>query len=272
MCHSGIQARSTSRSRDFATELGRLVGWPASWIALGSIAGTIGFTYILIGAAFQHLPDDERQSIAPLLQFPDAQMALPSVIVTLGGMIVAAYAGGVSRTRSNGGLDASGPGNRDQPVLMPVWRILALSTVLLVGSVLVYGWAMLMAVTAASVAGLSAGGEGDELGMRQVPVLIVRTWWALMTLAAIAYGASTASGRRFTGLAVVIGLLLAEQLAQVLFSAGWLRLAPHATAATIAGGASEAELPSAVLMAVIYVVGALTLPMSRLGRPNHPTG
>lgn len=257
--------------REFASEFVRLIAWQASWITLVSIGAFVGLTYLLSGAAFGYMPERERESLAPLLRFPGAYTALLSVVVTFGGIVAAAYAGAYAGT----GRDDR-PG-RAPPSLEGVWRgivrrIAALSVVLLAGSGLIYGWGVLMALAAAMIAGLSVDGARDQTALREMPAQFIRMWWAIITLAVIAFAASAATGRRLAGLVLVSGLLFAEQLAQAFVPAELLLFAPHATAGALTRSQSTVELLSALAVSAVYLVGSVTLITRRLGQSNHPPG
>jgi len=253
-----------AETRLLTSELRDLLHRPVTLIVFGVVAVLVGFTHLLAGAAAARLPDGHGSEFAALLVFPEAYRTVLALLAMLGGMVAAAYAGAIGGAASASGTPPR-PAVRgeDQPgcslVQLGLLRFGAITIILLIGLLLAFGWGVLMALAGASIAGLPTEGVLDPSALGELPALVVRAWWSIVTLAAIGYAAGVVTRSRMAGLGIAAGLPLGEQVASHLVPPEVLRFAPVGSTSLLTGATTTDDALLALAVATMYVVGSLAV-------------
>ncbi len=248
-----------AKRRRLAEELRDLLHRPTTLVVLGAVVALVGLTHLLAGVAVAQLPGTQGGQIAAMLTFPDAYRAILALLVMFGGMVAAAYAGAIGGNGSTRGIlriavarDEGGPEHA-------LAGFAAIAILVLIGLLLAFGWGILTTIIGASIAGLPTAGVFDPSTLAELPALIVRAWWSIVTLAAIGYAAGIVTRSRAAGLGVAAGLLLGEQAGSLVVSPDVLRLAPVSSTSLLVGATAPHETELAFIVATLYLVGSLVV-------------
>jgi hypothetical protein len=247
-----------------------LLRWPPSRLVLAAVCSLVGLTYLATGLTAGRLPASERLGLADLLEFPELYRSLPAMVLLFGGVLVAAYAGAL------GGAEAGPPGlgpTRDPvpPHFTMLRTFASLSVVLFVGVVAAYGVGVLMALLAAALSGRATDAALDPVVIGELPALLVRGWWGIVMLAAIAFAAGVVTASRAAGLIVVVVIFLAEQSASLVTGPDGLWWAPIAVASSIVSSDAATLFANAAVISIIYVAGSLAVTLWLVARQRAAT-
>ena len=240
---------------------------PATRNTFLALIALIGLVYLGLAVAIRAMPPGESgEAIETMFGFPDAYGTLAALLLTLGGLAAAAWAGALaggewtwSTFRSAVARGASRPGY----VLATLVAALLLALV---------GWLVLFAVglLGALVGGTITGGSpGDPVSaLDRLPGLVLAGWWAVSMEAAVGFAAAFVARSQVAGIVAIVALYFGEQFGSIIIPADVLRYAPVTAANRLIGEAARAtsvELlaPLAITTAYLLVAAAVAALVAR---------
>ena len=249
----------------FRGQLRKLIHRPATRWSLVALGGLLVLLYGgVVGATAQLTDSEGRAGLEPLLVFPDAYEIIVSVLITLGGMAAATYAGmvrgGDFTWRTFGTVVARGE-SRSRYVAAEYLAIALLAGVAFV-LLLVFG--TLVAAVASLALGYGASGVGDPETLVNLGLTSVLGWYSIAVQASFGLAAAAVTRSPLAGVVVIVALFFVEQLAPIVVPVDVLAYAPLAATAAVASGArdlgttaSAEDLLKPLLIASAYFAAAL---------------
>jgi hypothetical protein len=197
-----------------------------------------------------------------MLVFPEAYLSFASMLMLFLGIVGAAYAGTVAASEWSWNTIRVALARGESRVWYVTGLFVAIGLLTFVAWLALFVFGIGVIVLAASLGGISAGDLLNLANPAAVPLMIAAGGWAALMLVGIGFGVSFITRSAVAGVAVVVGLIFAEQFAAMTsIPAELLGLAPLRAAASLvaaSGGAGPAGMGPLVLT-TIYLVGAIAV-------------
>jgi ABC-2 type transport system permease protein len=255
--------------RIFRSGLRKLLPRPATWVTLGILLGLVALIYLAVGATAKQLrsqPNGEASLL--LLTFPGAYDYVFSFILSLGGLLSLIYGAAIAGSEWSWGTLKTAVARGEGRVRYMTLTFVSVTLLVGVGLVLSFVVGTVMAVIGAGLAGVPTSGISDSATIGSLPEKLLRGWLALTEQAALGFAIATVARSQLAGIGAGIGIYFGEQFATIFlpdvvkylpFNVASAILAP--TAAPGGGGGAIARLDptTALVMVVIWLVGALAV-------------
>lgn len=251
----------------FRGQLRKLIRRPATRWSLVALGGLLVLVYgAVVGANAQMTDPESREGLEALLTFPDAYELLLSVLITLGGMAAATYAGMVRGGdfvwRTFGTVVARGE-SRNRYVAA---EFLAVALLAGVAFVLLLAFGVVLAAVGSLALGYGATGIADPDTLVNLGLTAILGWYSIAIQASFGLAAAAVTRSPLAGVVVIVALYFVEQLAPIVVPVDLLVYAPLAATAAVASGSrdlgtatSAEDLLKPLLIASAYFAAALVV-------------
>jgi hypothetical protein len=255
--------------RLFGAGLRKLVGRPASFVSVGLLVGLLGL--ILIASATVGQSGDSRGATAArlLLTFPGAYDFILSFMFGLGGLVAVTYAAAIAGSEWSWGTLKSAVARGESRTRYMLVTFAAIAVMIAVGLLLTFALGILLALLAASIAGISTAGLLDADTLARLPAMAGRGWFAVVEQAALGFAIATLARSQLAGIGAGIAFYFGEGFASI-FLPDIVKYMPFAVARAsvdtgssggFGGGGADAAAAlapdTALALVAVLLVGAL---------------
>lgn len=253
--------------RLFRGQLRKLIYRPATRLTPLFLGLLLVLVYVGVAAGSAQVTDPEGQAgIEGIVTFPVAYGLLATLLISLGGIAAATYAGMVRGGdwgwRTFGVVVARGE-SRSRYVLT---EFAAISFLALLALVLLMAFGVLLATFAALALGYGIEGAGDPDTLADLASVVARGWYAITIQASFGLAAAAVTRSPLAGVVLIVALFFGEQLAPLIVPADIMAYAPLTAVTAIAGDASSIGAPASggdlvepLLVGSLYFVAALVI-------------
>jgi ABC-type transport system involved in multi-copper enzyme maturation permease subunit len=240
----------------------KLVWRPAATRTLLIMGGLVVITYVLMGAMVLQAPDATmRAALESSFVFPRALVSLSGLVVVFAGIAGAAFGGIVAGSEWSWNTYRVALTRGESRVRYVIGLFVALAIVTLAAWLILYVFGIGVVTVAATMTGTSSGNPLDPSLMGQHAALIFTGWWSILVLLALAFAISFISRSMVSGVAAVMGLIMAEMVAVAFVPLNLLQWAPWNASSTLVKVAGQSGLDPALLLPLAvttaYIVAAL---------------
>ncbi len=246
-------------------QLRKLVHRPATRYTPVFLGGMLLLVYVGVAASRVQVTDPGvRADLEAQLQFPGVYELLAQILLTMGGIAAATYAGMVRGSdwswRTFGAVVARGE-SRSRYVLTEYLGIALLVTA---AFVVLMAFGTILAGVGALFLGLGLGGAADTDALANLASTIVRGSYAMAIQASFGVAAAAVTRSPLAGVVVIVTLLIGEQIAPIVIPPDVMAYAPLMTTMTIALGSSgspgeTSDLIRSLLVGTAYGAVALLI-------------
>jgi ABC-2 type transport system permease protein len=258
--------------RLFVAGIRKLVGRPATYVTFGLLVGLLALIYLAVGATAKQAiaanPNSGRQVLL-LLTFPGAYTLLLSFILGLGGLFAMIYGAAIAGSEWSWGTLKAAVARGESRSRYQLLSFAAIATMVVIGLLVAFAIGIVVAVVAASLAGVGTSGIDDAATIGKFPELLARGWLALGEAAALGFAIATLARSQLAGIGVGIAVYFGEQFASIFLPDIVKYLPFNAANAVVAtsgsfgggggGGAVVTRLDpnTALVVVAAWLVGAL---------------
>lgn len=246
-------------------QLRKLVHRPATRYTPVFLGGMLLLVYVGIAASRMQVTDaGARADLDAQLRFPAVYELLAQVLITMGGLAAATYAGMVRggdwSWRTFGAVVARGE-SRPRYVLT---EFLAIALLVAAAFVALMAFGSILAVVGALMLGLGLGGAADADTVAELASMILRGSYAMAIQASFGVAAAAVTRSPLAGVIVIVSLVIGEQIAPIVIPPDVMAYAPIMTTMTIAlgpGGSpgETSDLIRSLLVGTAYGAVALLI-------------
>ena len=255
--------------RIFLSTIRKLLRRPATLVTIGILLGLMTLIYLAVGATAKQIrtqPNGEASLL--LLTFPDAYDFVLSFTLGLGGLLALVYGAAIAGSEWSWGTLKTAVARGEGRVRYTTLTFAGITLLLGVGLLLAFVFGVVMAIIGAGLAGIPTTGISDSETLSGLPEQLLRGWLALTEQAAIGFAIATIARSQLAGIGAGIGIYFAEQFASIFlpdvvkylpFNVANAILAPSAGLGGGGGGVARLEPNEALVMVVVWLVGALAV-------------
>ena len=214
----------------------RLLRRPASFVSLLLIAGILALVYLAIGATFGTSGDPQADLAAQLLlRFPGAYTGVIASLLSFGSLFAVLYGAAIGGSEWSWGTLKNAIARGESRTLYTLAQAAAVIVVVGLGMVLLFVIGVLLAIVAATLAGLPLDGLGDGATLGRVPEQLARGWLSLAMSSAVGFAIATVAKSQLAGIAIGVVLSVGEPLARI-FLPDIIQWFPFAAAGSLVSG------------------------------------
>jgi len=258
--------------RIFVAGLRKMVGRPASFVSVALLVGLLGL--ILLASATVGQQDDSprgRAAAQALLTFPGAYDIILSFLFGLGGLVAVIYGAAIAGSEWSWGTLKNAVARGESRARYMLGTFGAIVVMVAVGLALSFGLGVLLALLAATIAGVSTSGVSDPDTLARLPAMAARGWFAVVEQAALGYAIATLARSQLAGIGAGIAFYFGEGFATIFlpdiikympFAVARASVATEGSSGRFGGGAGAvAALPAdtALVLVGVWLVGALAV-------------
>jgi hypothetical protein len=202
--------------RIFVAGLRKLVGRPASFVSVGLLVGLLGL--ILIAAATVQEGDGRGSANArALITFPGAYDLILSFMFGLGGLVAVIYGAAVAGSEWGWGTLKNAVARGESRTRYMLGMFAAIVVMVGVGLALTFVLGVLLALLAASIAGVATTGVTDADTLNRLPAMAARGWFAVVEQAGLGFAIATLARSQLAGIGAGIAFYFGESFAAIFF-------------------------------------------------------
>jgi ABC-type transport system involved in multi-copper enzyme maturation permease subunit len=202
-----------------------------------------------------------RAALQASLVFPTALVSLSGLVVVFAGIAGAAFGGIVAGSEWSWNTYRVALTRGESRVRYVIGLFVALAIVTLAAWLVLYVFGICVVVAAATLTGTSAGNPLDPSLLGQHIALIFTGWWSILVLLCLAFVISFISRSMVSGVAAVMGLIMAELVAVAFVPLDLLQWAPWNASSVLVKIAGQSGLDPALgsplAVTTAYIVVAL---------------
>jgi ABC-2 type transport system permease protein len=202
--------------RLFVSGLRKLVRRPATFVTFGLLVGLLALILLAVGATANQTPEGPgRQAALLLITFPGAYTIVLSFILGLGGLFGVIYGAAIAGSEWSWGTLKAAVARGESRSRYQLVSFAAISLMLGIGLLVAFAIGVVVAVLAASIAGVSTAGLGDSAALGELPELFARGWFAMIEQGALGFAIATLARSQLAGIGVGIAVYFGEQFASI---------------------------------------------------------
>ncbi|HXG26290.1 MAG TPA: hypothetical protein VNL94_05505 [Candidatus Binatia bacterium] len=202
--------------RLFVAGLRKLVGRPASFVSVGLLVGLLGL--ILIAAAtVQENGGRGSDSARALITFPGAYDLILSFMFGLGGLVAVIYGAAVAGSEWSWGTLKNAVARGESRARYMLSTFAAIVVMIALGLAITFALGVLLAVLAATIAGIPTDGVSDADTLNRLPAMTARGWFAVVEQASLGFAIATLARSQLAGIGAGIAFYFGESFAQIFF-------------------------------------------------------
>lgn len=243
----------------------KLAWRPAAIRTLMLLVGLVLVIYVLIGAmVLQEADPTLRTSVQQPLVFPGAMGSMAGLLVVFAGIAGAAFGGLVAGAEWNWNTYRVALTRGESRVRYALGLFIALALLALLAWVILYGFGIGVVVVAAAAVGVSSGSP-LALPLEQHLLLLLAGWWAILVQLSLAFAISFITRSVVTGVATVMGLIMAELIGVAFIPIDLLQWAPFTAASSLVKIAGTSGLGQALALPLAATTGYIVVAMLAVG-------
>jgi hypothetical protein len=256
--------------RIFRAGLRKMIGRPASFVSVGLLVGLLGLI-LLAAATVQENGARGSANARALITFPGAYDLILSFMFGLGGLVAVIYGAAIAGSEWGWGTLKNAVARGESRTRYMLGTFAAIVVMVGLGLAITFVLGVLLAVVAASIAGISTAGLTDADALNRLPAMVARGWFAVVEEAGLGFAIATLARSQLAGIGAGIAFYFGEGFASIFFP-DVIKYMPFAVArASIdtggggfgggdggAAAAAQALSPDTALVLVgVWLVGAL---------------
>jgi hypothetical protein len=259
--------------RLFLSGLRKLARRPATYVTLGLLVGLLVLIVLAVGATANSTtgggPNAAERGVAEreLLTFPGAYGRMLQFILGLGGLFAVIYGAAIAGSEWSWGTLKSAVARGESRVRYMLLQFASIGFLVAVGMLIAFAVAVVAAVIGANLAHVSTSGLGDSATLGQLPVRLLKGWFALLEEAALGFTIATLARSQLAGIGAGIAFYFGESFASI-FLPDIVKYMPFAVASAsvstgstsgFGGGGAIAALPAdqALVLVFVWMIGSL---------------
>jgi ABC-2 type transport system permease protein len=257
--------------RIFLAGLRKLVGRPVSFVSVGLLVGLLGLILIAAATVPQGGEDpSDGGNARALVTFPGAYDLILSFMFGLGGLVAVIYGAAIAGSEWSWGTLKNAVARGESRARYMLSTFAAIVVMLAVGLVITFVLGVLLALLAATIAGVSTAGVSDADTLNRLPALAARGWFAVVEQASLGFAIATLARSQLAGIGAGIAFYFGETFARI-FLPDIVQYLPFAVASASidtggssggpgggGGGFIQSLAPdTALLLVAAWLVGAL---------------
>ena len=257
----------------FFAGLRKLVRRPATYITFGLLVGLLALILLAVGATAGSPAAGEGAEAALLLvTFPAAYTIILSFILGLGGLFAVIYGAAVAGSEWTWGTLKAAVARGESRSRYQLLSMAAIAVMIGIGLLLSFGIGVVVALIAASIAGVSTAGISDSAALGTLPELFGRGWLAMIEQGALGFAIATLARSQLAGIGVGIAVYFGETFAAI-FLPDIVKYLPFNAASAVVdvsdgfGGGGGGGAPAvvalepniALLVVTAWLIGALVV-------------
>jgi ABC-2 type transport system permease protein len=257
--------------RMFRADILKLRRRLATWLSLALLVGLLALVFLAIGGTAGRSTQPGARAALAILSFPQAYGAVLAFITGLGGLLAVIYGATVAGSEWTWGTLKSAVARGESRTLYLLSTFAAVALMLAIGLLVAYGAGLLAAYVGGRIAGVPIGDVADSATLSRLPLQLVRTWVALLEVAALGFAIATLARSQLAGIGVGIGVYFGESFATI-FVPDIVKYLPFNAAAGAAasgtgqldGGNAVSRLPveSALVVVAVWLVASMIVAVS----------
>jgi hypothetical protein len=202
--------------RLFVAGCRKLIRRPATYITFGLLVGLLALILLAVGATAGR-PEAGPGAEAALLfvTFPEAYTIILSFILGLGGLFAVIYGAAVAGSEWSWGTLKAAVARGESRSRYQLLTFSSIGLMVGVGLLLAFGVGVLVALVAASIAGVSTAGLSDSAALAALPESFLRGWIAMIEQGALGFAIATLARSQLAGIGVGIAVYFGEQFASI---------------------------------------------------------
>jgi hypothetical protein len=252
--------------RLFRAGLRKLIRRPATYITFGLLVGLLALILLAVGAtAGQQTSEGSREALL-LVTFPGAYRLVVSFILGLGGLFAMTYGAAIAGSEWTWGTLKAAIARGESRTRYQLFTFASIALLIGIGLVAAVFIGVLVALLAATLAGVSTSGVNDSTALGTLPELLARGWLGIVEAGALGFAIATLARSQLAGVGVGIGVYFGESFATI-FLPDIVKYGPFnaasAVVATSGGGGFGGGAPprlepdTALIVVVVWLIGAL---------------
>ena len=259
--------------RLFLSGLRKLARRPATYVTLGLLVGLLVLIVLAVGATANGTtgsgPNAAQRGVAErdLLTFPGAYDRMLQFILGLGGLFAMIYGAAIAGSEWGWGTLKSAVARGESRIRYMLLQFASIGFMVAVGMLIAFAVAVVAAVIGANLAHISTSGLGDSATLGQLPLRLLKGWFALLEEAALGFTIATLARSQLAGIGVGIAFYFGEGFASI-FLPDIVKFMPFAVASAsvstgstsgFGGGGALAALPAdqALVLVFVWMIGSL---------------
>jgi ABC-type transport system involved in multi-copper enzyme maturation permease subunit len=255
--------------RLFVAGLRKLVTRPVSFVSVGLLVGLLGLILIAAGTV-QDNGGRAATSARALITFPGAYDLILSFMFGLGGLVAVIYGAAIAGSEWSWGTLKNAIARGESRATYMLATFASVAVMIGVGLALTFLLGILLALVAASIAGVSTAGVTDADTLGRLPALAARGWFAVVEQGALGYAIATLARSQLAGIGAGIAFYFGEGFATIFFP-DVIKYMPFAVARASVdtgtgggfggGGDAAAALPAdtALVLVAAWLIGSLVV-------------
>jgi hypothetical protein len=260
--------------RLFFSGLRKLVRRPATWTTVGILIGLLVLIVLAVGAGVggRSLRTGNAGAVDPklLVTFPGAYDRILQFTTGLGGLFAVAYGAAIAGSEWSWGTFKSAVARGESRVRYMTATYVSIAVMIGLGILLTFFVGVAAAIVGAHLGGVSTGGLGDSATLNDLPLRLLKGWFAVIEEGALGFAIATLARSQLAGIGAGIAFYFGEGFAAIFlpdivkylpFSVAnaSLVVAGSNTAGMFAGGASALPADQAEVLVAVWLVGALVV-------------
>ena len=203
--------------RLFVAGLRKMIGRPASYVCVGLLVGLLGLILIAAATVGQNGGSGRGDNARALITFPGAYDLILSFMFGLGGLVAVIYGAAIAGSEWGWGTLKNAVARGESRARYMVSTFAAIVLMVAVGLALTFVLGVLLAILAASIAGISTSGLTDADTLNRLPALIARGWFAVVEQAGLGFAIATLARSQLAGIGAGIAFYFGESFASIFF-------------------------------------------------------
>jgi hypothetical protein len=201
--------------RIFTSGLRKMVGRPASIVSVGLLVGLLGL--ILIAAATVDPAGEDGGNARLLITFPGAYDLILSFMFGLGGLVAVIYGAAIAGSEWGWGTLKNAVARGESRTRYMLGTFAAIVVMIAVGLLVTFVLGVLLALLAASIAGIATTGVTDADTLNRLPAMAARGWFAVVEQASLGFAIATLARSQLAGIGAGIAFYFGESFAAIFF-------------------------------------------------------
>jgi ABC-2 type transport system permease protein len=256
----------------FFSGLRKLVRRPATWVTLGLLVGLLVLIIVAVGATANSRVNPTREATAKLLvTFPGAYDRILEFITGLGGLFAVIYGAAIAGSEWSWGTLKWAVARGESRVRYMLISYVSVAAMIAAGLLITFAAGVAAAVVGAHLAGVSTSGLGDSATLGDLPLHLLKGWFAVVEEGALGFTIATLARSQLAGIGAGIAFYFGEGFASLFlpdivkylpFSVANASLATASTTAgggILGGGADVLPADQALVLVAVWLVGALVV-------------
>jgi hypothetical protein len=203
--------------RLFLAGLRKLVGRPASFVSVGLLVGLLGLILLAAATVGEDGEGPGSGNARALITFPGAYDLILSFMFGLGGLVAVIYGAAIAGSEWTWGTLKNAVARGESRVRYLLSTFAAIVVMVAIGLAITFALGVVLAILAATIAGISTAGVTDADTLNRLPAMVGRGWFAIVEQAALGFAIATLARSQLAGIGAGIAFYFGEGFASIFF-------------------------------------------------------